>query len=58
MKSSQSFHTDTQNVLVVAKGSRGEEESRNQGALREGNKISSKVIKCSKIGYSDRYTTV
>lgn len=49
---------ETGRRLVVAKGSRVEEESRNQGALREGNKISSKVIKCSKIGYSDRYTTV
>lgn len=38
---------------MVARGSRGGEESRNQGALREGNKVSSKVIKCSKIGYSD-----
>lgn len=30
--------------LVVVRSSRGGEESRNQGALREGNKVSSKVI--------------
>ena len=30
--------------LVVARGSRGGEESRNQEVLREGNKVSSKVI--------------
>ena len=49
---------ETGRRLVVARGSRGGEESRNQGALREGNKVSSKVIKCSKIGYSNGCTTM